>query len=244
MEKLRKAKQDKDVAETSGLTLSKAMKIPIYRYVILVGCVLSAFQQVTGINVFITASNRLFEQARVSAGLVTVMTTILALVNVLMTFPSVYLIERLGRRTLLFIGTLGMGISVLPGAILPFAFPDKSFTTWVQVAGAILFIIFFAGTYGPVLWVYLFEIYPMEIKGAASGLATGVNWICGISMVFISEFISVKVNYLIFCVTSFIAAFLVFSLMKETQGRNLQDSPYMVDANGQPIRINSKGVLA
>lgn len=243
MKALRQAKKDRDVAERTGLTLLKAAQSRVYLKVILVGCVLSAFQQLTGINVFITSSNKLFSRAKLDANLVTIMTNVLTFVNILMTFPSMYLIERLGRRTLLFIGTLGMACSVLPGAICLFVNRDALYSTWIAVSGAILFIVFFAGSYGPVLWVYLFEIYPLEIKGVASGLATAVNWVSAIVMVFVTQFLDVEVNYAIFCVASFIAAALVFTLMLETKGRNLQDSPYMVDKEGRQLRMNSKGVI-
>lgn len=243
MEMLLLAKKDRDVAQEIGLSLRKAIKHPIYRRVIVIGCLLSAFQQLTGINVFVSRSNTLFTNAGIDAKYTTMFTVIMSFVNVVMTFPSMFSIERVGRRILLLFGSIGMLASLAPVAVCMTISPGGSAAKYLAVIGAVAFVVFFAGTYGPVLWVYLFEIYPMEIKKSASGLATAVNWLCSIAVVFASGFLEDRISYILFSCTSILAIILIFTSVLETKGRNLQDSPYMTDEEGRALRINSKGAI-
>eukprot|EP01069_Polyplicarium_translucidae_P002617 Polyplicarium_translucidae@DN2084_c0_g1_i1.p1 len=225
---IEKGYQDAKAAKDAGLSCGSAMGDSEYRWVIIVGCTLSAFQQLSGINVFITGSNELFADAGLDGTMVTVMSTILTLVNVLMTFPSLYLIEAMGRKSLMLMGTIGQLIGVLPGAIMMWIMDDDHTPTqWVSIVGAIVFIVFFAVAYGPVLWVFLFEIYPAEIKGVAAGTATGFNWIFSIVMVFSASYLSLKISYTIFAALNAIAVVCVITMMKETKGRSMDDSPYI-----------------
>lgn len=185
-------------AKANGMSLGVAWKDAELRWVIIFGCILSAFQQFSGINVFIASSNKLFQSAGLTGYMPTIMTNIMNLINTLMTLPAVPLIEKLGRKTLLLIGCIGMTVAVLPAAICYWAIPDSDATMWLAIVGCLLFIIFFAATYGPILWVYLFEMYPLEIRGVAAGLATGCNWVAGIIMVFVVNYMDNQVSYTIF----------------------------------------------
>eukprot|EP01053_Blabericola_migrator_P004342 Blabericola_migrator_1__4341@NODE_2335_length_2918_cov_380_935812_g1461_i0_p2_GENE_NODE_2335_length_2918_cov_380_935812_g1461_i0NODE_2335_length_2918_cov_380_935812_g1461_i0_p2_ORF_typecomplete_len137_score14_62Sugar_tr/PF00083_24/2_6e18MFS_1/PF07690_16/0_00018LacY_symp/PF01306_19/0_0011Polysacc_synt_3/PF13440_6/0_0015CstA/PF02554_14/0_0062Polysacc_synt/PF01943_17/0_0081MFS_2/PF13347_6/0_23ABC2_membrane_5/PF13346_6/0_062Tetraspanin/PF00335_20/0_11Rhomboid/PF01694_22/0_42DUF4229/PF14012_6/1_1e03D len=74
------------------------------------------------------------------------------LINCVMTLPAVPLIERLGRKTLLLIGCIGMTVGVAPAAICYWAIPDSDVTMYLAIVGCFIFIICFAATYGPILW--------------------------------------------------------------------------------------------
>lgn len=221
------AHKDAVVSKEKGLTFFVAMKNPMYRNVIVLGCILSAFQQLSGINVFVASSNRLFRDAGLSDQLVTIMSIVLTFVNLVMTFPAIYLIERMGRRSLMLLGTTGMTVGALAGAVALYIDENATASTWTAIGGSIFFIMSFSVSYGPVLWVYLFEIYPIEIKGVSAGLATAVNWVSGIVMVFVTSFIAGKINFLIFAITSFISVLVVLFFMRETKGLSLEESPYI-----------------
>ncbi|XP_053993753.1 glucose transporter GlcP-like [Hylaeus volcanicus] len=240
MEMLFLAKKDRDVAQQKGLTLKKVFQNPVYRRVILIGCVLSAFQQLTGINVFVSRSNQMFTNAGVDKNWVTWCTILMSLVNTVMTFPSMWLIEYLGRRSLLLWGSVGMLASVAPVGVLLTVLKTSDATKIISVVGTVSFIMFFAGSYGPVLWVYLFEMFPMEIKKHASGYATAVNWLCTIIVVFFSGMIDDNTSFLFFSVCCGIAICFISIFVLETKGRNLQDSPYMLDKEGNTLRMSSK----
>eukprot|EP01054_Gregarina_sp_Poly1_P004421 Gregarina_sp_Poly_1__4420@NODE_2384_length_2199_cov_2205_443246_g1518_i0_p1_GENE_NODE_2384_length_2199_cov_2205_443246_g1518_i0NODE_2384_length_2199_cov_2205_443246_g1518_i0_p1_ORF_typecomplete_len525_score54_42Sugar_tr/PF00083_24/6_3e95MFS_1/PF07690_16/2_3e14MFS_1/PF07690_16/1_6e11TRI12/PF06609_13/4e08TRI12/PF06609_13/5_9MFS_3/PF05977_13/2_1e05MFS_3/PF05977_13/0_018MFS_2/PF13347_6/1_6e03MFS_2/PF13347_6/8_1e07MFS_2/PF13347_6/21MFS_4/PF06779_14/1_4_NODE_2384_length_2199_cov_2205_443246_g1518_i078 len=219
--------EESEAAKKAGMSLAVAWKRSDYRKVIVLGCAFSAFQQFGGINVFMASSTQLFLDAGLDGYMPTVMTVIMSLINSVMTLPAVPLIEKMGRKSLLLCGCIGMTISVAPAAICYWAIPDSDATMWLSIVGCLLFVIFFAATYGPILWVYLFEIYPMEIRGAAAGLATAWNWIAGIVMVFVTNYIEANVSYTLFTVLSLVGTLLVAFFMLETKGRELGDSPYV-----------------
>lgn len=226
-------------AQEAGMKLSVAWGRPELRRVIIFGCVLSAFQQLGGINVFMASSTALFQEAGLRGSWPAIMTIIMSVVNCLMTLPAVPLIEKMGRRSLMVIGTISQTISVLPAAVMYWVNEDSPITTWLAIIGCFGYIVFFAATYGPILWVYLFEIYPIEIKGSAAGLATACNWLAGIIMVFVQNYLENKVLFLVFTsklatlssyfstVMCGISAVIVYLFMLETKGRVLGDSPYI-----------------
>lgn len=228
LQKIQEDVQQAKVANEAGMSLGQALKRSDYRFVIFYGCLLSAFQQFSGINVFMASSNDLFKEAGLSGKWPTIMSNIMNVVNCVMTFPAVPLIERLGRRTLLLGGSITMTIGVAPAAICYWALEDGSkITQWLALVGCMVFIIGFACTYGPILWVYLHEIYPTEIKGAASGLATAFNWVAGIIMVFVAQYLNVKTKWLVFMIMCGVGATIIALGMRETKGRTLGDSPYI-----------------
>eukprot|EP01070_Trichotokara_eunicae_P008941 Trichotokara_eunicae@DN5920_c0_g1_i4.p1 len=207
-----------------------------YRRVILVACLLSAFQQLGGINVFIASSNKLFEQAGMDSGTQTMLSTLMTALNVVMTFPSLYLIEKMGRRSLLLMGCIGQTIGMLPATIMYWTTSDEDddVVNVLAIIGVFVFIFFFAVAYGPVLWVYLFEIFPTEIRGSAAAAATGMNWIASIAMVYLGAMSDEnKINYTIFSAMLILSVLIVAFLMKETKGRALEDSPYLSAARRQ-----------
>ena len=209
-------------AKSNGMSLAQAWRADKeYRWVIFFGCLLSAFQQLGGINVFIASSNKLFKDAGLSGKWPTIVSIIMNLVNCVMTIPAVPLVERLGRRSLILMGCIGMTVSVGPAAICYWALEEGSkITQWLAIVGCIGFIVFFAATYGPVLWVYLFEIYPIAITGAAAGSATACNWIAGIIMVFVTAYLDNKISYLIFLIMTGVSTLIVFLWMLETKAHS------------------------
>eukprot|EP01071_Lankesteria_metandrocarpae_P009400 Lankesteria_metandrocarpae@DN5188_c0_g1_i6.p1 len=213
-------------SSASGLSLGSIISDKNGRWALFVGTMISALQQLTGINVFITSSNALFADAGLDQDLVTIMSIVLTVVNFLMTFPSIYLIEALGRKMLLLIGTAGMGISVLPGAVWLFVDPTCTAASWTAIAGAMLFIIFFSVTWGPTVWVYLFEIFPADMKDSAAGFMTAFNWIAGIAMVFAGSWMPTDIGYIVFFVFNVLGFVFVLLFMKETRNITVGQSPF------------------
>lgn len=221
----------KESEKSEKMSLKMACRDPQLRWVIIFGCLLAAFQQFGGINVFMTSSNDLFKKAGLSATMQTVMSIIMSGINALMTFPTLYLVERMGRRSLLLVGATGQLIAVLPAAILYWTEDNVDYPTdktkWLAIIGVILTVACFAIAYGPILWVYLHEIYPPEIKAAASAAATACNWAAGIVMVFVVIPINNQVAYTLFAGLQLIAVIIIFLGMRETRGLPIGVSPFI-----------------
>mmetsp|Transcript_984 Transcript_984/g.1124 ORF Transcript_984/g.1124 Transcript_984/m.1124 type:complete len:162 (-) Transcript_984:214-699(-) len=159
-----------------------------------------------------------------------------------MTLPSVWLIERLGRRVSLLIGAAGMGLVVLPGGILLLVLGDSPIATWISIAGAVLFIIFFAPTWGPVVWVYVFEIFPTRMKDSAGGFMIAVNRLAAMIIVFAGSFMPTSIAYLLFFGLSVLAFLFALFFMKETRGIRVGASPFFREVDKNTLLSPSTGM--
>eukprot|EP01071_Lankesteria_metandrocarpae_P004354 Lankesteria_metandrocarpae@DN3499_c0_g1_i1.p1 len=191
-----------------------------------IGTFVSVFQQLGGIGAFYTSSNSLFVSAGVSTEVVTIITNTLTGASFLATIASIYLVEALGRRPLLVSGAFGMGVSVLPGAIMLLISENSTATVWAAVTGSLLFVLIFSLTWGPVVWVYIFEIFPTELKDQAGGVMTSANFIAGIVMIFAASLLDAKIVFMTFALLNVLAGVVSALCLRETRGIRVGDSPY------------------
>lgn len=217
------------VLEAESLSLRKAMTYPMYRHVLLLAFFLSAFQQLTGINILVANSNKLYTSLDITPSLVTGLSVAMSAVNVIMTVPAIFLMDRLGRRTLLVSGVFGQGAATLIALIANLIDRENVGVQWFTVACIFFFVISFAVGYGPVLWVYLHEIFPPEIKQSGASVASAINAIATICVVLPSDFVltsDMRVMLGICAGTSLIAFVVAAIFMKETAGLSIDESPY------------------
>uniref|UniRef100_A0A8C9LM62 Major facilitator superfamily (MFS) profile domain-containing protein n=1 Tax=Piliocolobus tephrosceles TaxID=591936 RepID=A0A8C9LM62_9PRIM len=225
---LKEAMEQNEAAKKNSLSLFKALTIPSYRYVILLGCILSAFQQLSGINVLVANSNELYKEI-VGKETMTKISVIMAAINFIMTFPSIYVVEKIGRKTLLLLGCAGIIIAYLPTAVLKTLWKNE-YIDYISIAATFLMIISFAMSYGPVLWIYLHEMFPSEIKDSAASLASLINWLCAICVVFPSDYIikiSPTILFYVFAIFTILAFLFIMFFIKETKGNEIGTSPYI-----------------
>ncbi|KAL8447471.1 hypothetical protein Emed_004354 [Eimeria media] len=217
------------VLASESLSLRKAMTFPVYRHVLLLAFFLSFFQQVTGVNIMVSNSNKLYTSLGISSSLVTGLSVAMNSLNVIMTVPAIFLMDRLGRRTLLVGGVFGQAAATLIALIANLIDRNNPGVQWLTVACIFLFIIFFAVGYGPVLWVYLHEIFPPEIKQTGASVASAINAVATICVVLPSDFMLTTDmrGMLGLCAATSLLAFVVaFFFMKETAGLSIDESPY------------------
>jgi MFS family permease len=146
---------------------------PWLRRVVLLGIALAVLQQVTGINVFLYFAPKVLQSMGAGAGTAMLQTVIVGAVNMAFTILAVAVVDRLGRRPLMIMGSAGMGVALVA---LGLAAYWQLFQWW-----ALLFILgyiaCFAMSVGPVVWVILSEIFPTKIRGRAMGIATVCLWL-------------------------------------------------------------------
>lgn len=193
-----------------------------YRLPLILAFLLAFFNQLSGINAVIYYAPRIFEMTGLGKDSALLSTAGVGVVNLIATFVGWYLIDRLGRRTLLFIGSTGYIISL---ALIAMAFFNESY------AGVPIFIFAFIASHaigqGSVIWVFISEIFPTSVR--ASGMAWGslTHWVFA---ALIANFFPVFAEKLgggpIFAIFS---AFMVLQLlyawlmMPETKGVSLED---------------------
>ncbi len=152
---------------------------PHLRTPLLIGIGIMFFQQLTGINTVIYYAPTIFEMAGFHSSSAALGATMgVGLVNVAMTVVSLWLIDRWGRKPLLYIGLIGMFVGL---ASLGLAFYLKQdlgpMLKWIAVGSLLVYIGSFAISLGPIAWLIIAEIYPLKVRGLAMSLATLSNWL-------------------------------------------------------------------
>lgn len=199
---------------------------PWVRPMLIVGLGLAVFQQFVGINTIIYYAPTIIGQTGLEAQASILATVGVGLVNFLMTFVAILLIDRVGRKPLLLFGLVGM-ISALVILGLGFALPGlESVLSWVTMFGLLLYVASFAATFGPVMWVMLPEIFPLNVRGAGTGTSTIGNWGANfiVSLLFPVLAAAIGLTSVFFILAAIAVAALVFIrvLVPETKGRSLE----------------------
>lgn len=209
------------------LTFRDLLKPSKHQYLkrILIGASSQFFQQFTGCNASIYYVPVLFEKSMgLTRRLSLVLGGVFATVYALMTIPSFFLIEKLGRRPLFLIGAAGQGVAF----VITFAclIDGKSESAKGAVFGMFLFISFFAFTILPLPWVYPPEINSMRSRSLATSVSTCTNWLSNFAVVM---FTPIFINrskwgcYLFFAVINFIYIPVIYFFYPETAGRSLEE---------------------
>ena len=217
MESTLLVEQKKEKMSFSELFKGKTGKI------VLIGTLIAALQQITGINAVIMFAPDIFQAAGSVKSDSVMQAMIVGLVNFLMTIVALWLVDKKGRKTLLLWGAVGM-IASLAYLTLEFAKPVQN-GAGVLVA-LLVYISFFAASFAPVMWVIISEIYPNRIKGLAMSFSTAVSWLCTFLTVYFAPIIhgALGLQYLfgIFGVFSIIAFVFVKFWIPETKGKSLE----------------------
>lgn len=200
--------------------------------IVWVGLGLSVFQQFVGINVIFYYSNVLWEAVGFDKSQSAVYTLITSIVNVLTTLIAIALIDKIGRKPLLLIGSAGMAVTLGTMAVIFANTPVVDGTPQLgDVAGPValiaanLFVIAFGMSWGPVVWVLLGEMFPNRIRGAALGLAAAgqwaANWAITVTFPELRNYLGVAYGFYALCaVLSFL---FVSKWVFETKGVSLED---------------------
>ncbi|HEY6961071.1 MAG TPA: sugar porter family MFS transporter [Gaiellaceae bacterium] len=199
---------------------------PRVRKMLLVGLGLAIFQQIVGINTVIYYAPTILSFAGAGAGSALAMTAVVGLTNVLFTIVAILLIDKLGRRVFLLVGTGGVIVSL---AALGVFFVSKSLqhsAGWLALVSLIVYIASFAVGLGPVFWLMISEIYPLRVRGPAMSVATVANWganfLVSFTFLTLTTTITKEGTFWLYGAIG-IAAFAFFAtLVPETKGRSLE----------------------
>jgi MFS transporter, SP family, sugar:H+ symporter len=199
-----------------------------------VGIGMAAFQQLVGINAIFYYSTTLWQSVGFSEDDSFITSVITAVINVALTFVAIFFVDKVGRKKLLLVGSVGMFIGLVAAAI-SFANASGSGSDirldapWGPIAliGANLFVIFFAATWGPVMWVVLGEVFPNKIRGLALGIATAFNWVFNFLVTLLFPIMSQAVGlgwvYGAFAMFAVLSFWFVQALLPEVSGLELED---------------------
>ncbi|KAG5676724.1 hypothetical protein PVAND_006536 [Polypedilum vanderplanki] len=196
---------------------------------LLIALGLMFFQQLSGINAVIFYTVSIFKDAgsTIDENLCTI---IVGVVNFGATFFATVLIDRLGRKILLYISEVAMVITLLTlGTFFYYknSGNDVSNIGWLPLASFVIYVIGFSSGVGPIPWLMLGEILPGKIRGSAASVATGFNWTCTfiVTKTF-ADIVAAIGNhgaFWFFGVICLIGLFFVIFFVPETQGKSLEE---------------------
>ncbi|MFD4368302.1 sugar porter family MFS transporter [Rhodococcus sp. NPDC058521] len=206
---------------------------------VLVGIGLAVFQQFVGINVIFYYSSTLWQAVGFGEDRSLLISVVSALVNIVGTFVAIGVIDRIGRKPLLLIGSVGMAISLGTAAVcfhsaeITRNAEGESVATLSDLNGTIAliaanaFVFFFALSWGPVVWVLISELFPNRIRAVAVGVATAANWVSNflVSATFpsLADW-NLSLTYGIYAAMALLSIGFVLRFVKETRGRTLEEA--------------------
>jgi sugar porter (SP) family MFS transporter len=247
-----------DVESSPPLKWREVLRILCSRNIfgrLVIGVLLQLFQQFTGINVIMYFSTTIFAKVGVPSFL---STAIIGVTNFLATFLAILLIDKVGRKLLLLFGGAGMCVVVMLSGVLAAVQDDIAMTRlstsssaanasngtstdmttvaeyalgYLIVVMVMLFVLNFAYSWGPIVWVVNSEIFPLNIRGVAVSITTSANWFSNfilasvIQLMVESRWGSIPgTSGTFFLLSCFLACAVVFVLLllPETKGKSLE----------------------
>lgn len=236
---------EKDKKEKKGTLRGERFGL---RPIVWVGIILSIFQQFVGINIIFYYSTTLWQAVGFKEKDSFTVSVLTSVTNVLVTLIAIALVDRVGRRPILLVGSIGMTVSL--GA-MALAFSQSNVVNgqpslpgiWAPVAlvAANLFVIAFGASWGPIIWVLLGEIFPNGIRGRALGVAAAAQWIANfvVTITFppLAAF-SLAFTYGLYALFALLSLFFVLRVVPETKGRSLEEADSL--SLGRATKVGSK----
>jgi sugar porter (SP) family MFS transporter len=195
----------------------------IYRLPIILAVLIAFFNQVSGINAIIYYAPRIFEMAGLAESSALLSTAGIGFVNFLFTLLAMRFIDKFGRRTLMLIGSIGLIITL---GLVSRAFYTESIGGMVVPVLLFIYIGFFAFSQGAVIWVFISEVFPNEVRAGGQALGSFTHWFMAALIAFsfpaISEKLGGGTTFLIFAIMMVFQLVFVLRLMPETKGKSLE----------------------
>ncbi len=204
------------------------------RPIVWAGLVLAVFQQLVGINVIFYYGSTLWQLAGFSEADSLMINIVSGAVSIAACIVTIFLVDRIGRKPLLLIGSAGMAVTLF---VMVYAFSQGSLDAAgklqlsvdlgkIAVVAANLYVIFFNMSWGPIMWVMLGEMFPNQIRGSALAVCGFAQWFANylIAQTFplMAAGLGLATSYTFYAVCAVISFFLVQKFIHETKGKELE----------------------
>jgi sugar porter (SP) family MFS transporter len=195
-----------------------------YTRLVVIGMILGMFGQFTGINVIMYYAPSIFQSAGFSSDSALLQTVVIGATNLVFTLIGMALIDKVGRKTLLMAGALGMAVFLgLIAAGMTYHFLGG----FVLLACVIGFTASFASTMGVVIWVYLSEMFPNSIRSRGTAISSFSVWLVNCATAFLFPIVMGKLGtapvFAFYCIATLVSFFFFWRFLVETKGQSLED---------------------
>jgi len=209
------------IAESASQSQQHRLLTAKHRRVIFIALSIGVLNQFSGINAILYYLNDIFAKAGFSAASASAQAVIIGVANLIFTVVAMLLIDSMGRRFLLIVGSCGMTFVLLAIAAVFSSAGHRSSLLWLLIA----YIAFFAFSQGTVVWVYLSEIFPAGIREKGQSLGTLALWISNGVVAAVYPRIAAtagQIPFLFFAAMMFVQLLLTLFYFPETRGMSLE----------------------
>jgi sugar porter (SP) family MFS transporter len=194
-----------------------------YRFPLMLAFLVAMFNQFSGINAFLYYAPRIFEEAGLGESTALLSSIGIGVTNLVFTLLGVFLIDRLGRKVLMYIGSIGYIISL---SLVSIAF----FLNWEGLAVPIFLFLFIASHaigQGAIIWVYISEIFPNHLRANGQSFGTSTHWILAAIIPSLVPVLFSTIGpgtvFLVFAMMMVFQLLFVIFMMPETKGISLEE---------------------
>jgi len=210
---------EEDAKEPGGTELFSGR----YKFPIMLAILIAFFNQTSGINAILYYAPRIFEMTGLGGKDSLSSSLILGVVNFTFTMLAIFFIDKIGRRKLMFIGSFGL-IATL--GLVAYSFFSGNLSGYYITCYLSAFIAFFAFSQGAVIWVFISEIFPNQVRAKGQSLGSFTHWVMAAlianSFPFFAEKLGGGFTFLFFTVMMVLQLLFVWKLMPETKGKSLE----------------------
>jgi sugar porter (SP) family MFS transporter len=204
-----------------------AFRNPTVGFALLIGVVLAALQQITGINTVIYYGPQIFQMAGIGSNQAAILAqALVGTVNCVMTLVAIFFVDSFGRKPLLYIGCSGMFVA-LSSLAVAFAQSHMSGALGnIALGSMMLYVGCFAFSLGPILWLLISEIFPLQSRALGMSICTVSNWVANflvsqLFLVMIKDF-GTSMTFAIYAALCIVTIVFVAKLIPETKRETLE----------------------
>lgn len=194
-----------------------------YRFPAMLAILFAFFNQVSGINAIIYYAPRIFEMTGLGKSASLLSTAGIGLVNFIFTMLAIRFIDSMGRRKLMLIGSFGL---ILTLGLVSYSFYTKSFSGYYVTCYLLFYIAFFAFSQGAVIWVFISEIFPNQVRAKGQTMGSFTHWVMAALIAFSFPWFAGQLGggatFLFFTVMMILQLLFVWRIMPETKGKSLE----------------------
>jgi len=194
-----------------------------YKLPIILAVLFAFFNQVSGINAIIYYAPRIFEMAGLGAHSSLLSTVGIGMINFIFTLLAINIIDKVGRKLLMLVGSVGLIASLF---MVSYTFFTGNFSGFAIPVYMMIFIAFFAFSQGAVIWVFISEIFPNQVRAKGQTLGSSTHWIMAALIAFSFPYFAEKlggtITFSFFGTMMVLQLIFVWRLMPETKGKSLE----------------------
>ena len=212
-----KSAHDLEAAQGSHSLFARKYRLPIFLAVSI-----AMFNQLSGINAILYYLNDIFRQAGFSKVSGDLQAVAIGATNLIFTMLAMSLIDKVGRKTLLVVGSVGTAACLAGVAAIFFADRGQTLLVWLLIG----YIAFFAFSQGAVIWVYISEVFPTEVRAQGQSLGSFTHWVLNAAISFgfpVIASYSKGGPFIFFAAMMVVQLVVVLTVYPETKGVRLEE---------------------